>query len=191
MPSTSRPLRPSSKFKVIGSRNVIDKPTFVFREDEIELHNGRRMKFYVTHSRDWAGMVGFTPKKEIVLIQQHRHAVQRMQWELPAGIMNTNETPQAAAVREFREETGYEITNVKSLGEFYPSSGRSSTKMHLFCGEVQGKVGEQQLDECEEIDVHVIPIKKVLEMIKTNEIDCGHSAFSILLAKEKFPKYFE
>lgn len=42
-----------------------------------------------------------------------RHA--RREWEMPGGKIEPGEDPQAAATREFREETGYEVQNLKVL----------------------------------------------------------------------------
>ncbi len=39
-----------------------------------------------------------------------RHA--RRAWEMPGGKVDPGENPEAAAVREFREETGFDVTGL-------------------------------------------------------------------------------
>jgi len=40
----------------------------------------------------------------------------RNEWELPGGMIEVGETPRETAVRECREESGYDITNLRFLG---------------------------------------------------------------------------
>ena len=42
-----------------------------------------------------------------------RHA--RRSWEMPGGKVNPGESPEAAAVREFHEETGYDVGSLRVL----------------------------------------------------------------------------
>ncbi|OPY25390.1 MAG: hypothetical protein A4E28_03135 [Methanocella sp. PtaU1.Bin125] len=42
-----------------------------------------------------------------------RHA--RRAWEMPGGKVDPGEEPEAAAVREFREETGFDVTGLRVI----------------------------------------------------------------------------
>ena len=52
----------------------------------------------------------------ILLIHQYRYPVGRYLYELPAGLIEEGETPEEAAIREIREETGMEFTPCEAKG---------------------------------------------------------------------------
>lgn len=77
----------------------------------------------------------------ILLQKQYRYPVRSWQWELPGGFVDPGETPEEAAVRELKEEMGYSVIRIRSLGAFYPSFGSTNEKIWLFmaeCGEFCG-----------------------------------------------------
>ena len=58
-----------------------------------------------------------------------------------AALWIRGETPEKAAVRELKEETGYSVKKLHSLGAFYPSFGSTNEKIWLFAAEC-GEAGD-------------------------------------------------
>jgi len=56
--------------------------------------------------------------------------------ETIAGMIDANETPLAAVVRETMEETGYRITDPQPIGKFFSSPGGTSERIFLYFAEV-------------------------------------------------------
>lgn len=83
---------------------------------------------------------------EFLLAKQFRYAAYSHNpnngWllEIVAGYREASETPVDAAIREAEEETGYKLTSVWQLGEFYLSPGYSTEYMYLFFGIIGEKV---------------------------------------------------
>ncbi|MBN2418476.1 MAG: NUDIX hydrolase, partial [Deltaproteobacteria bacterium] len=73
---------------------------------------GLEHEFYIFESKEWVNIIPVTKDKEIVLIRQYRHGVGDIILEIPGGIVEEDDTPLGAAVRELKEETGYSPTEM-------------------------------------------------------------------------------
>jgi ADP-ribose pyrophosphatase len=56
--------------------------------------------------------------------------------ETVAGMIDGDETQEAAVIRETREETGYQIRNPKLISQFFSSPGGTSERIFLYFAEV-------------------------------------------------------
>ena len=81
----------------------------------------------------------------ILMIHQYRYPVDRYLYELPAGLIEEGETPEEAAIREIREETGMEFSPFDAKGSaltrpYMLAQGISDeTGVNVF-GTVKGKL---------------------------------------------------
>jgi 8-oxo-dGTP pyrophosphatase MutT (NUDIX family) len=75
-------------------------------------------------------------KKELLLIKRRDIPV----WVLPGGGIEPNETPEQAAVREVKEETGLEVSIKRKIAKYYPLN-RLTQITHFFeCDIVSGNL---------------------------------------------------
>ena len=85
--------------------------------------------------------------------------------ELPAGLVEDGEEPILAAIREMEEETGYHVNNLKLLHEYYTSIGFTNEKLYLYGTADVEEIGEQHLDENEDIELVLIDVEEALTML--------------------------
>ncbi|WP_111642987.1 NUDIX domain-containing protein [Marinimicrobium alkaliphilum] len=86
--------------------------------------------------------------------------------EVVAGMIETDETPEAVARRELLEEAGVEADSVEYIGHYYPSPGACNEVTHVVCAfaDLSEAVGVHGLDEeHEDIKVHVLPAQVVFD----------------------------
>lgn len=171
------------KWQILASKMVLDVPWCQIRQDEILLPNGKIIDDYFVHMRpDIALIFPITTNREVVFVRQYRHAVGEFFLELPAGRFDsTKENPEAAALRELREETGYIAQEVRQIATFYDNPSKDTNQIHLFMAENVTRVGSQNLDITEEIEVVLIPLASVLEKITQGEISVAGTVTALLL----------
>ncbi len=102
-------------------------------------------------------------------------------WEIPAGTLDLNETPEACARRELVEETGFDADRWEKLGEITPLPGYSDERIHVFLA-TGLRPAERHLDEDEIIQEHEVECEEALNMIRRGEIQDSKSIAGLFLA---------
>lgn len=121
-------------------------------------------------------------EKQVLLIRQYRYAAEGFLYEVPAGRLDAGETPEACALRELKEETGYSAETVSRLTTIFTTPGFTDEKIHLFVA--RGLTpGESALESDEILDVHPTTISRALQMIDEGLIIDGKTIVALLLAE--------
>lgn len=171
------------KWRTLSSKMVINHQWCKVRQDKIQLPNGIIIDdYFLTIRPEVALVLPITNNQELILVRQYRHGAGKILLELPAGTFNPDEEePQAAAIRELQEETGYIAEQVTPLSILYDNPVKDTNKIHLFIAENVTKAGVQELDVTEEIDVVLIPIEAVREKLANREICVAGTVAAIFL----------
>lgn len=171
------------KWKLLRSQIVFQNRWCQVRQDEVELPNGQFINDYFVNVRpDIALVFPLTKNQEIVFVRQYRHGVREILLELPAGTFKADEeTPESAAMRELKEETGYTCERLLKLATLYDNPVKDTNTIHLFFAADVEKTEQQILDLTEEIEIVLIPISQVLEKITSGEICVAGTVAAIFL----------
>lgn len=149
-----------SRWKVLKSTELFSAGWFSLRSDECELPDKRVMpKYYVMDFPDWVNVIAVTPDKQMILVEQYRHAAGEVFVELPGGSTDSrSEDPKSAGLRELLEETGFKGTEVIDCGAHFPNPALMSNRMHTFLVLGCEKVAEPDLDPFEDLQVRMMSV---------------------------------
>lgn len=148
---------------------------FASRNDEMRIKHR-------THSRRPEGMAVYAVTEDgeqIVLVRQYRYPINDVLYELPAGLIEPEETAEEAACREMREETGWKL-DVYEDGEpafrnsFFLAQGLTDESGSMIFGTVSDRQA-QQLENTEEICVVLADRAEALRILRTERLSmrCG------------------
>ena len=126
--------------------------------------------FWVIRSPSWVNVVALTPDDQVVLVKQFRHGAGRVCVEIPGGLIDPGEAPLDAAVRELREETGYEAERWIQLGVLDPNPAIQDNTCTIFLALDARRSAARDLDETEVIRVSTAALPEVQSMIQQGEI---------------------
>jgi len=118
-------------------------------------------------------VVALTPDERIVLIRQYRFGLREVTLEIPGGLISPGESPQAAAIRELKEETGFEPGRIRLIGQVKPNPAFLDNTCYTFLVEDAQEAGRPDQDPAEDIVVDVRPVGDVPGLIERGEINHG------------------
>lgn len=118
----------------------------------------------------------------VLLIRQYRHATGDYLWEIPAGRRDGDESPEATAERELREETGYRAGHFRRLTSIWTTPGFTDEVIHLFVA-TDLSPGENALEADEVLAVHEKRWSEVLEMVRNETINDTKTLNAVLFVQ--------
>jgi ADP-ribose pyrophosphatase len=159
------------KWKVLESEYLHKQPWLTIRKDKCQLPNGKIVPaFYVNEYPEWVNVLCITEDGKVVMVKQYRHGISSVEIELPGGVAEKDESPEDAVKRETLEETGYEFSNIKSLGRICANPSTTNNFTHMFLATGGKKVADQKLDDTEEVEVVLMSIEEVKKLVKENKM---------------------
>ena len=164
--------------RTIKSEKVYSGKILSVKLSTVELPDQKYSKREIVLHDNAVAVVAIHDDK-ILLVKQYRISVDKLIYEVPAGMIEHDENPKDAALRELEEETGYRAKNIEYLTEFYSTPGFCTEKLSIFYAKDLEFVG-QNLDEGENLEVVEMPLEEAMSMIESGEIMDGKTISSIL-----------
>lgn len=156
---------------------------FLVTIDQVVLPNGENKQFSYIDFAKGVCILPITNNHEVICLKQYRHALNRWQWELPAGMIDADGLlPIDVAKKELEEETGHIAEHWLDLGSFYPSPGSTTEEIFLFAAAGLTPT-VQRLEASEQIELHTIPMEELKNLILNGEFKHGAGLAAVLRYK--------
>lgn len=157
------------KSSCLERREIYRGRTLALRSDTLKKEDGSSKTWDIVVHPGAVVLVPVTEKQEIILVKQWRRAIEKRILELPAGTLESGESPEVCAQRELQEETGFRSSQIIPLGGFYSSPGFCTEYLHLFLA-FGLQADPLPADDDEGIDLFFVSLLKAEKMIETGEI---------------------
>lgn len=169
--------------KTMKSEKIYEGKILNLKVDTVELPDKKYSKREIVEHPGGVGIITIIDDTSLVLVKQYRKAVEDFIWEIPAGKLEINEEPRETAIRELREETGYEASKLTYITEFYTTPGYCNEKIHLFLAEDLVEV-DYKPEPGEFIEKMIISLEDLEKMLKRGEIIDSKTMIAIYIAME-------
>lgn len=168
--------------KTMKCERIYEGKILNLRVETVELPDKKYSKREIIEHPNSVGIVPIINDKDMIIVKQYRKAVEKIMLEIPAGKLEVNEEPRETALRELKEETGYETDDLKYIMELYTSPGYCDEKIYLFLA-TDLTEGEASPDDGEIIDREIYPIEELVKMVDRGEIVDSKTIIGINIAK--------
>ncbi|HHX37112.1 MAG TPA: NUDIX hydrolase [Clostridiaceae bacterium] len=167
----------------LSSEIIFEGKIVTVERQMVRLMDGSESMREIVHHSGGAAVLPVDENGYVYLIRQYRKALESETLEIPAGKLEVDEDPYYCAVRELKEETGFEADRVESMGSAYPTPGYCDEKIYLYLA-TGLKSGRQDLDPGEFLRVVRMHLSEVIEAVMDGRIHDAKTVIALLKAKE-------
>ena len=183
----------------VSTKHLIRNEWIDFRESRYRFPDGSEFEPYYSYSRrDYVVIVPFDRDGNLICVKQYRQGIKEVTTEFPAGGIERNDGKEygskepglseeavKAAVRELREETGYEAEKMEHLITVPSNATISDNYAHVFVARECTKVASQELDDTEYLNVHKISPVEIEELIKNGKFQQAVHVMAWYMCKDR------
>ena len=149
---------------------------------QVALPNGEQALREVACHPGASAIVALDEQGRVILVRQHRIAVGRLTWEIPAGKLDSpDEDPFLCARRELSEETGLEADSWRKLTCLETTPGFCNERIHLYLATGLHQ-GASHPDEEEFVAVSRMPLKEAVARVMDGTFRDGKTIVGLMMA---------
>lgn len=166
--------------KVIKTLNTHKNQRFIVKEDLVE-HNNKLIRNYTYIDKNDACLVLIIYQNKIGLINTSRYIIKENEsYELIGGRIENNETAKECVIRELKEETNLEVSQIQHFFDTYPLPSLTTEKVSIFIAEIDNKKNVILDDEELINELLFFTNEEIRVMIANNKIKSSVDCLAVL-----------
>ena len=172
---------------VSESRTVFEGMVWDVVQERVDLGAaGEVTRQFVRHPGAVA-VVALDDDERVCLIQQYRHPVRTLEWEVPAGLLDVEgEPPWVAAARELHEEADLRAGRWDVLADYFSSPGGLDEALRVYlardCAEVPEAQRHVRDGEEHGMPVRWVPLDEAESAVLTGRLHNPSAVVGVLAA---------
>ncbi len=163
---------------LINRKTLLETPRFTVVEDNTRNHSGRRYTYTYLRKPSGIGIIAIW-NSSIVLVEQYRHVVGKRILELPGGRLERGEDPKSAAMRELREEIGFQAKHLHFLMALYPLPSITNEQVFVYYADSLEECNTAREISEKDMVLRIIPLENLANLLSSNEIPSAVDALSL------------
>jgi ADP-ribose pyrophosphatase len=168
-------------WETLGAQTVYSCEGFDVVNEDVKFPNDVVAAYDSVFEGESVVVLPFTESGEVVVIDEWRQPVRRVNRGLPAGGLEPEEDdPSDAVARELEEETGYEPGTIEHLTSVEPANGIADMVFHYFVARDCTPSGNQNLDYNEDIRVDTTTFDALVDAARDDELRDGRTMLGVL-----------
>jgi len=168
-------------WELLDAETAYSCPGFDVITELVRLPDGTETDFDYVEEGHSVVILPFTVDGDVVVIEEWREPVRRVNYGLPAGGIEDDDTNRRIAVeRELAEETGYEADAIEQMTAVEPANGFADTVFHYYRARGCTPTASQDLDHDETIAVDTAAFDELLAAVRDGRLRDGRAALAIL-----------
>lgn len=132
----------AGRWVVHGERSIYDNRWVRLNLVDVTQPDGHRFEHHVVRMQRVSVVAMRDDTGRVLMLRRHRFIDDSWGWELPAGIVEADESPIDAATREALEETGWLPVGLSQVLSFQPAIGIADSPHFLFVAHDAVRQGE-------------------------------------------------
>lgn len=166
-------------WRIFGERTVFEDPSIWMGQVDVGMPGGERVWRPAVRLMRTVALIVVDDAERVLLVWRHRFVQDRWGWELPGGLVDGDEAPADAAVRELEEESGYRTRRVEPLITCQLAVGMADAEHHVLLGRDAELVGERSA-LADSARAEWVPLASVAKLIAARQIWAAGSLVGLL-----------